>query len=829
MPKSSGKLLFSALLKAFKSNVAEVYPATSGLPTINKLLNKPYGNPPTSPNSSSVPTESSKRAISSLADMFVLQLKKTSPQGPAQESCAEITSFDDPESPTTQANFEDPCGNQYLNGLHQRKKETSRFRKQKVILKNVKSRHFLKLMEVCGEKLDVESTLGLFGRLGRQISLKEYKTLITLWLGKARSINVKDSLGYLQKLFHLFKSMRERGFQIPEDCYGPLFVYMIDMRMRDEFKVFTDFIKDYDDGSYTKLGYYEMLFLIKIGDKCRIKELCSSIAAGWGADNNKLAESYLLALCENDMEEELIQLLEAFDMGGILSLELASCISKSIGRLKLENFIEKFILAFKIRGTEEENISCFIYDYASSIPNLAVEDIISKFEKLHEKIEVIPTVASWDKLIKLSCNLSKVQVSLDIADRMCRSGLVVSVESFHPILHACEQTSEFDLVHHIYSVICRHNLKPSGDTFKSLIVLCTKMKDFEGAYNLLKDAREMKVMPMTGMYNAVMAAYFREKNNYGALMVLQQMQDLNIKPDSETYSYMISNCGSEEDIVKYYDEMQHTGVQATKYVYMALINAYATFGKFEKAKQVIRDADIPHRYLNEIRSVLVSALSSNGQISEALIAYDEIKQAGDKIQPKAAISLIENLQNEGNLDRLQQLLDDLIESSYWFDGCSRVVLYCVRHNLARTAVELLEDLKKKDESSTYIVIDQVFSGIWSNETTNLEIGLELLRAIKEELHLCVSRISLDFLLSTCVKAKDALRAQLVWSEYEVAGLPYNILTFLRMYQALLASGDINAASNILKRITKDDPHVRYVIESCKATYSNKHYNNPKIT
>ncbi|PKU85832.1 Pentatricopeptide repeat-containing protein [Dendrobium catenatum] len=405
---------------------------------------------------------------------------------------------------------------------------------------------------------------------------------------------------------------------------------------------------------------------------------------------------------------------------------------------------------------------------------------------------------------------------------MCQSGLAVSIELFHPILHACEQTSQFDLVHQIYSMICHHNLKPSGDTFRSLIVLCVKMKDFEGAYNLLKDAREMKVIATAGMYNALMAGYFREKNNHGALMVLQQMQDLDIKPDSETYSYLISNCGSEEDIVKYHAEMQHEGVQATKYVYMALINAYANFGKFEKAKQVIRDASISHKYLNEIKSVLVSALSSNGQMFEALLEYDEIKQAGDKIEPKAAISLIENIQNEGNLDRLQQLLDDLIDSSYWFDGCSRVVLYCVRHNLARPAVDLLGELKKKDESSTYIVIDQVFSGIWSDEPTNLEIGMELLRAIKEELHLCVGRISLDFLLSTCVKAKDPVRAQLVWSEYVHAGLPYNILTFLRMYQALLASDEINEASNILKRITKDDPHVRYIIESCKATYCKKY-------
>ncbi|KAL0908971.1 hypothetical protein M5K25_023487 [Dendrobium thyrsiflorum] len=388
MPNSSGKPLFSALLKAFKENFAEELPAASELPTLNKLLNKSHGNPPTSPISSSAPTESPKRVLSGLADKFVLQLKKASAKNSvkclvsAQESCAEVAreissiipSSDDPDSPKLQSNFAESYQNQYLNGVERRKKETSRFRKQKVMQKNVTSRHFLKLMELCAEKLDVESTLGLFGRVGREISLKEYKTLIALWIGKARNNNGEDSIGYLQKVFHLFVSMRERGFQILEDIYAPVFVYMIDMRMKEEFLVFTEFIKDYDHKSYSKIGYYEMLFWIKMGDKCRIKELCSSIVADRGDDDNKLAECYLLALCENDMEEELIQLLEVFDLRSVSSLELASCIFKSIGRLKLENLIEKFILAFKNRGTEEENISCFIYDYASSMPNLAVRN-----------------------------------------------------------------------------------------------------------------------------------------------------------------------------------------------------------------------------------------------------------------------------------------------------------------------------------------------------------------------------------------------------------------------------------------------------------------------
>jgi pentatricopeptide repeat protein len=56
--------------------------------------------------------------------------------------------------------------------------------------------------------------------------------------------------------------------------------------------------------------------------------------------------------------------------------------------------------------------------------------------------------------------------------------------------------------------------------------------------------------------------------------------------------------------------------------------------------QVVSDKGIPVKNLNEIKSVLVSALASHGQMSDALDIYEEIKQVGSNLEPKAVISLI---------------------------------------------------------------------------------------------------------------------------------------------------------------------------------------------
>jgi hypothetical protein len=41
-----------------------------------------------------------------------------------------------------------------------------------------------------------------------------------------------------------------------------------------------------------------------------------------------------------------------------------------------------------------------------------------------------------------------------------------------------------------------------------------------------------------------------QKNHNGAQMVMAQMQIAGVKPDSETFSYLIMNCESEENISK---------------------------------------------------------------------------------------------------------------------------------------------------------------------------------------------------------------------------------------------------------------------------------------
>ncbi|XP_072087856.1 pentatricopeptide repeat-containing protein At4g04790, mitochondrial [Arachis hypogaea] len=210
---------------------------------------------------------------------------------------------------------------------------------------------------------------------------------------------------------------------------------------------------------------------------------------------------------------------------------------------------------------------------------------------------------------------------------------------------------------------------------------------------------------------------------------------------------------------------------------------------------VILDPNIQAKSLNEIKSVLVSALASHGQLFEALLVYEEINKAGYNLEPKAVISLI-----------------SCVMRLYLY-----VTAFCIS-----SAIDLFKKLKDKFESDELlleVLFDEVFAAIATSESSNLQIGLDLLWAVKNELGLVPSRQCLDFLLSACTNAGDLSNARLIWREYEVAGFPYNVLSYLRMYQALLASGDYRSANFMLSKIPKDDSEVSAIIKACQETYS----------
>nr|AAD03456.1 contains similarity to Ipomoea nil leaf protein (GB: D85101) [Arabidopsis thaliana] len=642
-----------------------------------------------------------------------------------------------------------------------RTKELSRERKERRVYKqNGLSRRFAKIFRDSAQKLGTEAMFGAFDRVAKEMSVTEYNAMIGVYLEHAEKSNDLDyALGHIEKAFELLKSMRDRGFLIEERVYGPLLGYLIGMDMVDEFHSFKDVIREASPGSVERLGYYEMLLWIHLGDGEKIEELCSTIDG---------------------------------DNGESLSV---------------------------LQDEGVKNVSDLISIYSTCTPNPTVEDTILKFNKMHEELDVMPSSTSYEKLVKYSCDSNEVVTALDVVEKMGEAGLMISADILHSLLHAIDEVLEFDL--------------------------------FEGAYNMLGNLKNFNLEPNSSMFNCILAGYFREKNVSSALMVVKQMKEAGVKPDSITFGYLINNCTQEDAITKscqvnattkylyslslcimsekyvcaffkYYEEMKQAGVQATKRIYMSLIDAYAASGKFEKAKQVLVDPDVPAINQNELKSVLISALASRGKWADALHIYEEMRKAECHVDPKSIISLIEYSDSKGELSTLVQLADDLQDDTSWIDGFFRMILFAVRNKKSSDIVDLLKRnkvrlLKKGIPVEAHF--DEVFWAIAETEPSKVHLGMDLLRFMKDELGFVPSRKCLDFLLHACVNAKDLEHGLLVWKEYQSAAFPCNVLSFLRMYQVLLAAGDSEGAKALVSKIPKDDKDVQHIIEESQSAFS----------
>ncbi|CAN8325536.1 unnamed protein product [Cochlearia groenlandica] len=706
-----------------------------------------------------------------------------------------------------------------------RPKQVSRGRMLKESFKKNQSQFMKQLSKGCARKLGSETMCEMLAKMGQEMGEKEYNVRIQLCVKHAkRSNDVEHALERIRKAIELLKEMRQLGYAIHEGTYGSFFRYLIDKEMVEEFQYFKDFIREACPESIGKLVYYEILFSIQLNDEAKIHELCYTIDDS-GTSLSVLQEYYLVALCEKDRKESLQKVLETVDITNFSSPNVLKSIFEYLGKALLESVAMKLLWELRDCGKDGvEKGSNLIFSYATCIPNSTAEDAILKFNKLHEELDILPSSTSSEKLVDYLCGSKEVATALDVVENMCEAGLVISANILHSLLGAVEHILEFNLVRRILSIMSNKSVKPDIDIFQRLISLCTRIKDFKGAYNMLAILKSFNLVPTSTMYNSILAGYFREKKVNRALMVLKEMKEADVKPDPTTFSYLINYSDQEEAIAEYYEEMKQAGLQANKQVYMSLIKAYASCKQFEKANQVIMYPEVLLKDRNELKSVLISALASNGKIADALSLYEEMKEAGCTVDPKAIHSLIDHSDSNEELTTLVQLAHGLHDYKYWVEAFFKILVFAVRNNKSSSILDLLKQTKNhlsKDDIVVEYWFDEVFKSIAETIPSDVKLGLDLVTFMKEELGLCPSRKCLDFLLQACVNAKDKQSALVVWREYQSAKLPYNVLNYLRMYQVLLAAGDSKGAKAIKSKIHSDDKDVKCIIKESRLVFTPK--------
>ncbi|CAJ2660004.1 unnamed protein product [Trifolium pratense] len=406
------------------------------------------------------------------------------------------------------------------------RKQASREKKRKCTFKITQEHRFGHLIESCGKILGAEATLELFDKVGRKPGVKGYNSLVELCIGKARVAENKDiAIEEMGKVFHLFELMRKQGLELEEQTYRPLLMYTIDMSMVEEFHCFCHAIKEEVPSSTARLGYYEMMLWLKVNDEEKIRGLCNFIAENDGEDTSDLRENYLLALCESERKENILEVLEIMDIKKLSSVDSVAKIFQTLGRLLSEPVAEKILLDFRTSDHEEDNLTNFISSFVVSIPDLSVEESIKKFKDFHERVDVLPSSSSYEKLILHSCALLK--------EHTCSNG---ELDQLHLLLEELNDTSYWN------DACCR------------IILCCIWNKCLSSAIDLcklLKDKLQIDELVMKVLFDKVFSQIEVSESNHLQICMelLSEMKDkLGLLPSQKCYdSLLAAACADTND------------------------------------------------------------------------------------------------------------------------------------------------------------------------------------------------------------------------------------------------------------------------------------------
>ncbi|CAL9238462.1 unnamed protein product [Arabidopsis halleri] len=242
--------------------------------------------------------------------------------------------------------------------------------------------------------------------------LEKCETAILLNIQNAKSSNNEENaIEQMAKAFELMVAMERVGFCVEERIYGPLLKFLIDMKMID---MIFDMIRDgqrisNSSPEFARLGYYEMLLWIQLKDEEKINEILASI----------------------------------FEY-------LGRSISESVAKKLLRELNKKGIFWFRSKKVSE-----LIFSYVTSIPNMWVGSAVFKFNELLEELKVSPSSASYQKLIKYSCDLREEETGLWILEHMYEVGLEVSSDTAVYLFRTIEQNYEFDMLRAVQNVLRR--------------------------------------------------------------------------------------------------------------------------------------------------------------------------------------------------------------------------------------------------------------------------------------------------------------------------------------------------------------------------------------
>ncbi|KAG0497146.1 hypothetical protein HPP92_001837 [Vanilla planifolia] len=262
----------------------------------------------------------------------------------------------------------------------------------------------------------------------------------------------------------------------------------------------------------------------------------------------------------------------------------------------------------------------------------AIVDMYGKcgcIAKAREIFESMPlrSVVAWNSMINGYALQGDNHSCLNLFSRMKDEDLRPTASTISSLLIACSRTCDVWHGKFIHGYVLRNQIEVDIFITTSLIDLyfkCGRVGYSESIFQ--RSPRELVVL-----WNVMISGYVSAGYYFEALDVFHGMKLYNIRPDAITYTSILSACAQLTALQQgkeIHEQISSNGLESNEVVMCALVEMYAKCGAVRDAREVFDKLSIRDTVS---WTSMIMAYGSNGQISEALDLFEEMKRM--KIKP----------------------------------------------------------------------------------------------------------------------------------------------------------------------------------------------------
>ncbi|PIN02401.1 hypothetical protein CDL12_25084 [Handroanthus impetiginosus] len=230
--------------------------------------------------------------------------------------------------------------------------------------------------------------------------------------------------------------------------------------------------------------------------------------------------------------------------------------------------------------------TCLVYEM---IEEDRIDEGLSILKRLLQKNMILDTI-SYSLVVFAKVKMGDLDAAKQIYDEMLKRGFEENTFVCSLFIGAYCEEGRIDEAIGLLDEMERLGLKPPDETFNHLIKGCSSDGRFEDSLMFCKKMTTMGLLPSCSAVNEMFGKLCENEKTKDTDEMLTILLDKGFDPDENTYSYLVSGYGREDDmegLTKILFEMEYRSISLNMSGFTSAIISFCKCGKLKDAEKYL--------------------------------------------------------------------------------------------------------------------------------------------------------------------------------------------------------------------------------------------------